>query len=129
MSSANIEQTNGLIEVFNPDAFLKDVEKCYANPLGVEADWLCLLNLTFAIGLVMATPLPGTEEETIIENLRAEPVDRSEVFYSNAQHLSDPTTGFEDAGFKSIQALALMSVYTLTVSKRNAAYAYYGEQQ
>jgi hypothetical protein len=106
---------------------MRELDKCYADPLGVEADWLCLLNLTFAIGLVMATPIPGSNEDVIISKLREEKVDRSEIFYSNAKHLSDPTSGFEDAGFRSIQALALMSVYMLAASKRNAAYAYYGK--
>lgn len=74
----------------------------------------------------MATPRPGTSEDEIIAKLRAEAVDQSELFYSNAKHLSDPVSGLEDAGFKSIQALALMSLYTLVTSRRNAAYAYYG---
>lgn len=48
------------------------------------------------------------------------------MFYSDAKNLNDPLAGFEDAGFWSIQALTLMSVYMLTVSKRNAAYALFG---
>jgi hypothetical protein len=106
---------------------LTTIETCYSDPLSVDPSWLCLLYLTFAIGLVMATPLPGTREDMIIRKLRAEEVDRAEVFYSDAKHLSDPSAGFEDAGFWSIQALTLMSIYTLAVSKRNAAYAYYGK--
>jgi hypothetical protein len=77
----------------------------------------------------MATPVPGTDEATIIDKLRDEKIDRAEVFYINAKHLSDPTSGFEDAGLKSIQALALMAVYTLATSRRNAAYAYYGRSK
>jgi len=74
----------------------------------------------------MASPISGTPEDAVIRKLRAERVDRAEIFYSDAKNLSDPTSGFEDAGFWSIQALTLMSVYMLVVSKRNAAYAYYG---
>jgi hypothetical protein len=33
--------------------------------------------------------------------------------------VNDPIIGFEDAGFWSIQALLLMAVYMLTVSKRH----------
>lgn len=105
------------------------LESCYADPLNVDPSWLCLLHLTFAIGLVMASPVPGTREHAIVQKLRAEPFDRAEVFYQDAKNLSDPSTGFEDAGFWSIQALTLMSVYTLAVSKRNAAYAYHGESR
>jgi hypothetical protein len=84
----------------------------------------------------MAAPKAGTPEEKIIQKLRDEvsigkdgksyPVDRAEIFYLDARHLSDPS-GFEDAGFWSIQALTLMSVYLLAVSKRNAAYAFAGK--
>jgi hypothetical protein len=50
------------------------------------------------------------------------------VFYSNAKQLADPSRGFEDEDFWSIQALTLMTLYTLSISKRNAAYAYFGEE-
>lgn len=103
------------------------LETCYADPLTVDPSWLCLLHLTFALGLVMAAPLPGSDEEVIIQKLKAGGVDRAHVFYLNARSLSDPlSTGFEDSGFWSIQALALMTIYMLAISKRNTAYAYYG---
>lgn len=106
---------------------MTNIDTCYTDPLSVDPEWLCLLYLTFAIGLVMAAPMSGTREDAIIQKLRGEQVDRAEVFYSNAKHLGDPAAGFEDAGFWSIQALTLMSVYMLAVSRRNAAYAYYGK--
>ena len=92
----------------------------------MDPSWLCLLHLVFAIGLVMATPMMGTPEAAIIDKLRNDSIDRAEVFYWNAKNLSDPSTGFEDAGFWSVQALTLMTVYMLAVSKRNAAFAYFG---
>lgn len=82
--------------------------------------------LTFAIGLVLATPMPGTREDIVVKRLRDESFDRAELFYRSAKCLADPVSGFEDADFWSVQALLLMSVYMLAVSKRNAAYAYYG---
>lgn len=99
---------------------------CYADPLNVDPSWLCLLYLTFAIGLVMAIPAPESREDSIIRNLRSEPVNRADIFYSDAKNLRDPLAGFEDAGFWGIQASTLMSFYMLTISKRNAAYALYG---
>lgn len=105
------------------------LEQCYTDPLSTDPNWLCLLHLMFAIGLVMASPAPGSHEDSIINRLRADQsVDRAEMFYANAKNLSDPSTGFEDSGFWSIQALTLMSVYMLVVSRRNAAYAYYGRR-
>lgn len=135
--SLTTNQTNSLIEVFSREEFLDNLERCYSDPLSVNPSWLCLLFLVLAIGLVMAAAPPGTPEDAIIQKLRDEviigsdgktqPVDRAEVFYLDAKQLSDPTSGFEDADFWSVQALTLMSVYMLAVSKRNAAYAYSGE--
>lgn len=75
----------------------------------------------------MAAPFPGSPEAVVIEKLRAERANRAELFFRNAKSLADPVSGFEDADFWSIQALLLMSLYMLAVSKRNACYAYYGE--
>jgi len=102
---------------------------CYADPLHVDPSWLCLLHLTLAIGLVMASPTPGSREDAIVRRLRSEPIDRAEVFYADAKHLKDPmaASGFEDGEFWSVQALTLMAMYMLAVSKRNAAYALHGK--
>lgn len=106
---------------------MRNIDSCYSDPLHVDATWLCLFDLTLAIGLVLATPLPGTQVEAVIQKLRADPIDQAELFYSNARNLCDPITGFENAGFWSIQALLLMAIYTLAVSKRNAAFAFCGK--
>lgn len=74
----------------------------------------------------MATPVPGSEEDTIIQKLQDGQTDRAELFFKSAKCLGDPTSGFEDADFWSVQALLLMAVYMLTKTKRNAAYAYHG---
>ncbi|KAI1433592.1 fungal-specific transcription factor domain-containing protein [Xylaria sp. CBS 124048] len=118
--------TAGFIEVFNKQAFLKSVDECYKDPLGVTPSLLCLLYLVFAIGLVMAAPFPGSDESAVIEKLRSERSNQAELFFRSAKSLADPVSGFEDADFWSIQALLLMSLYMLAVSKRNASYAYYG---
>lgn len=123
-----MKKINGLVEVFHRKSFMTTLDTCYTDPLSVDPNWLCLFFLVFAIGLVMAAPLPGTREDGIVQKLRGEQADRAEVFYLNAKHLSDPSAGFEDAAFWSVQALTLMAVYNLAVSKRNAAWAYYGEK-
>lgn len=121
-----MRQTSGLVQVFNRKSFMNSLDLCYSDPLSVDSSWLCLLHLTFAIGLVLATPLPGTPEAATIHKLRADPIDRAETFYRNAKSLGDPSNGIEDADFWSIQALLLMTIYMLAGSKRNAAYAYFG---
>jgi hypothetical protein len=118
--------TIGVIEIFHRRSFMTNLENCYSDPLSVDPSWLCLLYLTFAIGIIMAAPQAGSSEEAMIQKLRADPLDRAEMFYLNAKSLVDPMSGFEDAGFWSIQALCLMTVYMLAISKRNTAYAYYG---
>lgn len=127
---ANCLQTTGLVEVFDRDLFHTQMNECYDDPLSVEPSVLCSLYMVFAIGLVMARPRPGSPEDSIVERLRSDKkVNRAELFFRNAKSLADPVSGFEDADFWSIQALLLMSLYMLSVSKRNASYAYYGETQ
>lgn len=118
--------THGFLQVFDRHTFLENLDKCYSDPLSTEPSWLCLLNLVFAIGLTMATPLSGSPEALIIDKLRSEHLDRAEVFYLNAKSLNDPMTGFEDQDFWSVQALLLMAVYMLAKSKRNTAFALLG---
>ncbi|KAI4665910.1 uncharacterized protein J4E78_003375 [Alternaria triticimaculans] len=118
--------THGLLQVFRRDSFLEKLERCYSDPLSVDTSWSCLLNLVFAIGLTMATPLSGSPEALIIDKLRSEHLDRAEAFYLNARNMNDPMTGLEDQDFWSVQALLLMSYYMLAKSKRNTAFALLG---
>ena len=118
--------THGLLQVFHRDYFLEKLDHCYSDPLSVDASWLCLLNLVFAIGLTMATPLSGSPEALIIDKLRSEHLDRAEAFYLNAKNMNDPMTGLEDQDFWSVQALLLMSYYMLAKTKRNTAFALLG---
>jgi hypothetical protein len=118
--------THGLLQVFSRDDFFQKLEQCYFDPLSVESSWLCILNLVFAIGLTMATPLSGSPEALVIDKLRSEHLDRAEAFYLTAKSLNDPMTGLEDQDFWSVQALLLMSFYMLAKSKRNTAFALLG---
>lgn len=118
--------THGFLQIFDKVTFLNAIEACYLDPLSAEPSWICLLNLVFAIGLILACPLANTQDATIIERLRRESWDRSEIFYFNAKSYHDPMTGIEDADFWSIQALLLMSVYMLCKSKRNSSFALLG---
>lgn len=125
--NADDKQTNGLVEIFERNTFTRRLETCYQDPLAAEPTFICLLYLVFAIGLVLATPTPGSDDDEVINKLQAGPTDRAELFFRSAKCLGDPTSGFEDADFWSVQALLLMSVYMLARTKRNAAYAYHGE--
>lgn len=119
-------QTHGIIEIFSEREYLEKLERCYEEPLTMDVTWLCLFNLVLAIGLSFATPRKGSHEAEVVNSLRARYPHQSEVFYLNAQSLRNPLAGFEDADFWSTQALCLMGLYMLTISKRNTAFAYIG---
>jgi hypothetical protein len=133
-------QTTGLFHIFNRAAFKKKLLETYTNPLVAEPHWLCQVNLVFAVGLQLNRSNAPTTSSTsssapsnlisaemkILDRLGVGGVNRSEIFFLNAKHLNDPICGFEDGGFSSIQSLLLMTIYMLTASKRNTAWAYLG---
>ncbi|KPM37309.1 hypothetical protein AK830_g9257 [Neonectria ditissima] len=119
--------THGLIDIFDRRLFQQTLNSYYSSPLNVKASDICLIYLVLSIGLVMATPIVDSPEHHIITQLRSQGVDYAEAFFKSAKASSDPESGFEDGDFWTVQALCLMSVYTLAVSKRNAAYAYLGQ--
>lgn len=88
---------------------------------------MCHLFLVLALGLLLAAPAPASREAEVIQMQRSAQPDRAELFFRSARSMCDPGAGFEDADFWSIQALALMTIYMLIVSKRNTAYAYLGK--
>lgn len=102
------------------------MDRCYSDPLSVDHVFLCHLNLVFAIGLSFATPESGTREAEIIDSLKANYPDQSEIFFLNAKSINNPVISFEDADLWSIQALILMALYLLLRSRRNPAFAYIG---
>ena len=112
--------------MFDEKVFLEKLDKCYSEPLTVDHIFLCHLNLVFAIGLSFATPEPGSQEAEIINSLRTNYPDQSEIFYLNAKSINNPAVGFEDADLWSVQALLLMALYMLLRTRRNPAYAYIG---
>ncbi|KAL2019666.1 hypothetical protein VTK56DRAFT_9285 [Thermocarpiscus australiensis] len=118
--------TCGLIEVFDRMSFLQSVEECYDDPPSASNQFLCHLFLVLALGLLLAAPTTGSREEAVVQKQLSAQPDRAELYFRSARSMGDPGAGFEDAGFWSIQALSLMTVYMLIVSKRNTAYAYLG---
>lgn len=119
-------KTHGLIDIFDRRSFQQTLSSCYSSPLAVESSDLCLIYLVLSIGLVMATPTENSPEHDIITQLRFQDVDHAAAFFRSAKALGDPVSGFEDGDFWTVQALCLMSVYTLAVSKQNSAYVHLG---
>ena len=126
LTEAFFTHTHGMVEIFIERIFMRHVEHNYRDLSRLEPKWTCHLYLVLAIGFSLVTPGSGTKEEAVINNLRAKHPNRGEQYYFAAKKMSDPLTGFEDAGFWSIQALTLMALYMLTHSRRNTAYVYTG---
>ncbi|KAI5465574.1 fungal-specific transcription factor domain-containing protein [Mariannaea sp. PMI_226] len=124
LSQSFFTNTLGMINIFDRRAFLHELNSCYTSPLTADKPHLVLIYLVLAIGLVMATPTPGSPEYEIIHQLYALPTDRAEAFFQCAKSFGDPLHGFEDRDLWSVQALCLMSFYMLVVSKPNAAHSY-----
>ncbi|KAM7189274.1 activator of stress genes 1 [Rhypophila sp. PSN 637] len=118
--------TCGLIEVMDKKIFMDKIDSCYADPLTAESSLLCHLFLVLALGLVLSAPISGSREEEVIRRLQDAQLDRAEHFFRSAKSMCNPDNGFEDDDFWSVQALSLMALYMLAVSKRNTAYAYLG---
>lgn len=121
-------QTKGMLHLFDERSFKQRVERTYQNPLAAEQSWMCILYLVFAVGLQLrsASPQPSPKDAAILKRLLSDKFDRSELFYLGARHLKDSASGIEDGDFASIQALLLMTLYMLSVGKRNTAWAYIG---
>ncbi|KAH6625023.1 fungal-specific transcription factor domain-containing protein [Chaetomium sp. MPI-SDFR-AT-0129] len=124
--SSYFTNTCGLIEVFDRGSFLRQVDECYRDPPSTRNDFLCNLYMVLAVGLLLAAPPPGSREEVAVQKQLAGQPNRAELFFRSARTMCDSGAGFEDADFWSIQALTLMTIYMLILSKRNRAYVYLG---
>ncbi|KAK4186531.1 fungal-specific transcription factor domain-containing protein [Podospora australis] len=118
--------TCGIVEVFDRRVFMQSVEACYRDPPAASNYFLCHLFLVLALGLLLAAPAPGSLQDDVIQKQLSARPDRAELFFRSARTMCDPGAGFEDADFWSVQALCLMTLYMLIISKRNTAYAYLG---
>ncbi|SPO01128.1 uncharacterized protein DNG_03875 [Cephalotrichum gorgonifer] len=126
-SSALIEafftNTHGLLDLFNRADFERAAVASLNEPFIAKPKLLCLMYLTLAVGLVLATPRP-TKEQEMVRRLRESEFDVAENFFRSTRRLADPMTIQENADFWSVQILCLMSVYMLSISRRNAAHSY-----
>ncbi|KAL7809934.1 fungal-specific transcription factor domain-containing protein [Trichoderma gracile] len=118
--------TNGLIDLFDRATFYQFLDACYSSPLEVNPSTLCLVYLTLAIGIVLASPAPDSPEELMMKSFEDGPGERAEALFRAAKCLCDPHNGVEHPDLWIIQAWTLMAFYMLVISKRNAAYAYCG---
>ncbi|KAL6356155.1 hypothetical protein LRP88_09746 [Fusarium phalaenopsidis] len=108
------DNTQGLLWVLDPNWTDTALNRVYAAPDSAAASDRCLIYLRAVI-----------HEMRMLDDQWGERL-------AAAKSIGDPMTAFEDEGWSedgglwSVQALALMSYFTLLVSRRNAAYAYCG---
>ncbi|WAO88548.1 Hypothetical protein NCS54_00590200 [Fusarium falciforme] len=127
------ENTQGLFWVLDPNWTDMALDRVYAAPDSAAASDRCLIYLVLAIGFTMGTVSLSPGHNAVIHEMRMLDDQWGERLFTAAKSIGDPMTAFEDEGWSedgglwSVQALALMSYFTLLVSRRNAAYAYCGE--
>ncbi len=121
-------KTAGLFEIFDEASCRKRAAEKLEQPLDAEPEWLCHLNIVFAIGLQMRKDSPNRNSNAakILERLEGNGLKRAERFYLAARQIKDPTIEFEDGGMGAAQSLLLMTIYMLAASKRNTAWAFLG---
>ncbi|KIM99984.1 hypothetical protein OIDMADRAFT_70834, partial [Oidiodendron maius Zn] len=120
----------GLFEIFDKSEFTAKVLDTYSRPLDASPQWLCHLNLVFAIGLQICKDITTlTAVETcIMQRLEGKTVNRAEIFYITAKEFKDPVLAIEGGEISDIQSLLLTTIYMLASSKRNAAWGYLGNE-
>lgn len=122
-----LRQTHGLVDLFNRADFERAAVASLNEPFIAKPKLICLMHLTFAIGLTLATPRQRSKEGEVVGRLRQTGFDVAENFFRNTKRIVDPLTIQENADFWSVQILYLMSIYMLCISRRNAAHSYLGK--
>lgn len=105
------------------------VGRFYENPTEIVTPALCTIYMVFALGCVLAQPIPKGSVEAVEGVFQSDSTARAEFLFRQTKSLIDPVCGLEDADVWSIQVLVLMSLYTLSISKHNASYAYCGKSR
>lgn len=97
--------------------------------MDADPQWLCHLNLVFAIGLQLCRDItaPSPVETGILRRLEGVGVKRAETFYHNAKGLKDPVLAIDGGELADVQSLLLAAIYMLASSKRNSAWGYLGK--
>jgi hypothetical protein len=121
-------QTAGLCDIFDRHSFEAKVSETFEKPLDADPQWLCQLNLVFAVGFQMRNDLSNGNDNAskILDRLECSGVKRAERFYLAARQLSDPIVHFEGGGIGVLQSLLLIILYMLASSKRSSAWGYLG---
>ena len=121
-------QTAGLCDIFDRQSFESMVAETFEHPLDADPQWLCQLNLVFAVGFQMRNdrPIGDDNASRILDRLERPGVKRAERFYLAARQISDPAVDFEAGGIAVLQSLFLIILYMLASSKRSSAWGYLG---
>ncbi|RTE74580.1 hypothetical protein BHE90_010949 [Fusarium euwallaceae] len=130
LTKSFFDNMQGLLWVLDPNWTDMALSRVYAAPDSAAASDRCLIYLVLAIGFTMGPVSLSSGHNAVIQEMRMLDDQWGERLFAAAKSIGDPMTAFEDEGWSedgglwSVQALALMSYFTLLVSRRNAAYAY-----
>ena len=121
-------QTAGLCDIFDRQSFENKLSETFEQPLDADPQWLCQLNLVFAVGFQMRNdrPIGDDNASRILDRLERPGVKRAERFYLAARQLSDPAAYFEAGGIEVLQSLLLIILYMLASCNRSSAWGYLG---
>ncbi|CZR68321.1 uncharacterized protein PAC_18220 [Phialocephala subalpina] len=125
---ASRDATAGLCDIFDRQSFESKVSETFEHPLDADPQWLCQVNLVFAVGFQMRNDrsIGNDNASKILDRLECPGVKRAERFYLAARQLSDPAVDFEAGGIGVLQSLLLIMLYMLASSKRSSAWGYLG---
>ncbi|TVY44118.1 Thiamine repressible genes regulatory protein [Lachnellula occidentalis] len=120
--------TAGLCDIFDRQSFENKVSETFEQPLDADPQWLCQLNLVFAVGFQMRNDrsIRNDNASQTLDRLECPGVKRAERFYLAARQLSDPAVDFEAGGIGVLQSLLLILLYMLASSRRSSAWGYLG---
>ena len=123
---ADLEQTHGVIEVVDAQSFWQCLDACYRDPMSVSTRDICNLYLALAIGALMRPGSFAAPDEPASKPAGKVSEERAQSLFEAAKAMVHGWSGLDDADMWSVQALTLLAVYHLTLSKRNSAEAYHG---
>ena len=121
-------QTQGIIEVIDRRRLQSSMDAYYGASNTMDSTDLCLVYLVLAIGLVLQPRSMGMQPGDLANTLSPSHADHAELLFKSAKFLGEYVSGFEDGDLWSVQALCLMAVYQMMVSRWNAAYVCIGEK-
>ena len=112
-----------MFALFNRQTLMDMIDQTYANPLSVEPNWLCTLNLILAVGLQLL-PRADPADAVKLEELGIGEPQCAESFYASAKYSRDLVSNVEDGDCSLVEALFLATLSVVRAEEELCAYLY-----